>query len=183
MRQQFAELCSIPVALGKGTVSKQLMAHEWLPSLLTELYGHHCSEDLNRLSSQLLHSERTASEKAVLESLDVGSADATATGARWDSSSCVLIAYADTVNANDHPGLRCLQALLQKHFNGLSSVVHVLPFLRSTSDGGFAVASHEEIEQRFGNWNDLAALAEGRQLMADLVLNHISASHPWVRLF
>ncbi len=60
MRQQFAELCSIPVALGKGTVLKQLMAHEGLPSLLTELYEHHCSEDLNRLSSQLLHSERSA---------------------------------------------------------------------------------------------------------------------------
>ena len=187
MRQQVVELCSIPFAIGKGMVSKQLMAHEWLPSLLTELYEHHSSEDLNRLSSQLLHSERSRSEVPVSESLDPGTADArtdaTATGARWDSSSCVLIAYADTVSANDQPGLRCLQALLQKHFNGLSSVVHVLPFLRSTSDGGFAVASHEEIEQRFGDWNDLAALAEGRQLMADLVLNHISASHPWVRAF
>ena len=188
MRQQFAELCSIPVALGKGMVSKQLMAHEWLPSLLTELYGHHCSEDLNRLSSQLLHSERSASEIVVSESVDsesvaVGIADATAVGARWDSSSCVLIAYADTVRAPEQPGLRCLQALLHKHFHGLSSVVHVLPFLRATSDGGFAVASHEEIEQRFGDWNDVAALAEGRQLMADLVLNHISASHPWVRAF
>jgi sucrose phosphorylase len=109
------------------------------------------SEDLNLLSSQLLHSEQSASEIAVSESLDDGSADATATGARLDSSSCVLIAYADTVSAKDQPGLRCLQALLQKHFNGLSSVVHVLPFLRATSDGGFAVASHEEIEQRFGD--------------------------------
>jgi sucrose phosphorylase len=183
MRQQFAELCSIPVALGKGTVLKQLMAHEGLPSLLTELYEHHCSEDLNRLSSQLLHSERSALISAVSEPLDHGVAEATATGARWDASSCVLIAYADTVSAHDQPGLRCLQALLHEHFNGLSSVVHVLPFLRATSDGGFAVASHEQIDQRFGDWNDLAALAEGRQLMADLVLNHISASHPWVRAF
>ena len=115
MRQQFVEPCSIPDALGKGMVSKQLMAHEWLPLLLKELYEEHSSEDLNRLSSQLLHSERSASEKAVLESLDVGSADATATGARWDSSSCVLIAYADTVSADDQPGLRCLQALLHEH--------------------------------------------------------------------
>ena len=145
MRQQFAKLCSIPDALGKGMVSKQLMAHKWLPSLLSELYEHHSSEDLNRLSSQLLHSERSASEIAVSESLDLGSADATATAARWDSSSCVLIAYADTVSANNQPGLRCLQALLHDHFHGLSSVVHVLPFLRSTSDGGFAVASYEEI--------------------------------------
>ena len=187
MRQQVVELCSIPFAIGKGMVSKQLMAHEWLPSLLTELYEHHSSEDLNRLSSQLLHSERSRSERPVSESLDPGTADArtdaTATGARWDSSSCVLIAYADTVSAHDQPGLRCLQALLHEHFSGLSAVVHVLPFLRATSDGGFAVASHEEIAQRFGDWNDLAALAEGRQLMADLVLNHISASHPWVRAF
>ena len=183
MRQQFAELCSIPVALGKGMVSKQLMAHEWLPSLLTELYEHHSSEDLNRLSSQLLHSERSASAIPVSETVDAGIADGAATGARWDSSSCVLIAYADSVIADDQPGLRCLQALLHRHFQGLSSVVHVLPFLCATSDGGFAVASHEQIDQRFGDWNDLAALAEGRQLMADLVLNHISASHPWVRAF
>jgi len=183
MRQQFAELCSIPVALGKGMVSKQLMAHEWLPSLLTELYEHHSSEDLNRLSSQLLHSEWSASAIPVSETVDAGIADGAATGARWDSSSCVLIAYADSVIADDQPGLRCLQALLHRHFQGLSSVVHVLPFLCATSDGGFAVASHEQIDQRFGDWNDLAALAEGRQLMADLVLNHISASHPWVRAF
>ena len=87
MRQQFAELCSIPVALGKGMVSKQLMAHEWLPSLLTELYEHHSSEDLNRLSSQLLHSERSASAIPVSEAVDAGIADGAATDARWDSSS------------------------------------------------------------------------------------------------
>ena len=159
------------------------MAHEWLPSLLTELFEHHCSEDLNQLSSQLLHSERSASEMAVSEMVDVGIEHSTAKAERWDSSSCVLITYADTVSAEDQPGLRCLQALLHSHFNGLSSIVHVLPFLRATSDGGFAVASHEEIDQRFGDWNDLAALGEGRQLMADLVLNHVSASHPWVRAF
>ena len=123
-------------------VSKQSMAHEWLPSLLTELFEHHCSEDLNQLSSQLLHSERSASEMAVSEMVDVGIEHSTAKAERWDSSSCVLITYADTVSAEDQPGLRCLQALLHSHFNGLSSIVHVLPFLRScSSQAEFGVAN------------------------------------------
>ncbi|QNJ30799.1 putative glucosyl(mannosyl)glycerate-glucosidase [Synechococcus sp. PROS-9-1] len=48
------------------------MAHEWLPSLLTELYEHHSSEDLNRLSSQLLHSERSRSERPFQSRLILG---------------------------------------------------------------------------------------------------------------
>jgi len=167
----------------KRSVSQQPTAHPLLTSLLTELYANHCSEDLAGLSSQLLHSQRFGS----------GMADAASVGPRWDAASCVLITYADTissdtissdsVSAEVVPGLQRLRVLLRDHFEGLATVVHVLPFLRSTSDGGFAVASHGELEERFGDWSDLAALGEGRQLMADLVLNHVSASHPWVRAF
>jgi len=184
MRQQFEEPCCIPVALGKGTVSKQPMAHEWLPSLLTELYEDHSSEELLLLSSQLLHSrERVIAGKESSENPDTCAEQLEPGKARWDAASCVLISYADTVIDESQPGLRCLQRLLHNHFHGLSSIVHVLPFLRATSDGGFAVSSHEDIEKRFGDWSDLAALGKGRQLMADLVLNHVSASHPWVRDF
>ena len=75
------------------------------------------------------------------------------------------------------------QGVLNSHFSGLDAVVHVLPFLKASSDGGFAVASHSELEPGFGEWTDLADLAEGRTVMADLVLNHVSASHPWVLQF
>ena len=62
-------------------------------------------------------------------------------------------------------------------------MVHVLPFLQATSDGGFAVASHEKLQEHLGDWEALECLSAGRTLMADLVLNHVSAAHPWVQQF
>ncbi len=53
----------------------------------------------------------------------------------------------------------------------------------STSDGGFAVSNYEEIDETFGNWNDLKNLSGKHKIMADLVLNHVSSSHPWVLQF
>ena len=93
------------------------------------------------------------------------------------------VTYADTVVEQGVPALCSLRRLLNSRLRPFAEVVHVLPFLTSTSDGGFAVASHDRIEPRFGDWGDLADLAKGRRLMADLVLNHISAAHPWVRQF
>ena len=102
---------------------------------------------------------------------------------RWDGRDVVLITYADTIGEQGFPGLQALKTFVNRHLQPFAAVIHVLPFLQSTSDGGFAVASHTTLEPRFGDWRDLAALAQGRRLMADLVLNHVSASHPWVQQF
>lgn len=67
--------------------------------------------------------------------------------------------------------------------------LHLLPFLRARagdSDGGFAVASFDEIEPRLGSMEDLEALtadlrAAGISLCSDLVLNHVADDHPWAR--
>ncbi|MEY2952112.1 MAG: sucrose hydrolase, partial [Pseudomonadota bacterium] len=65
--------------------------------------------------------------------------------------------------------------------------LHLLPFLRArhgANDGGFAVASFEEVEPRLGTISDLRSLTDQlRQanisLCADLVLNHVADDHPW----
>ncbi|MCW8809221.1 MAG: alpha-amylase family glycosyl hydrolase, partial [Rhodanobacter sp.] len=65
--------------------------------------------------------------------------------------------------------------------------LHLLPFLRARrgeSDGGFAVASFDEIEPGLGNMDDLQSLAAKLRgasisLCADLVLNHVADEHPW----
>ena len=103
--------------------------------------------------------------------------------ARWDGSTSVLITYGDTVQRQGEPCLITLTQFLNQHLHPLAGVVHVLPFLQSTSDGGFAVASHEHLQPHLGDWEALNALSEGRTLMADLVLNHVSAAHPWVQQF
>ena len=65
--------------------------------------------------------------------------------------------------------------------------LHLLPFLRARAgenDGGFAVASFEEIEPALGAMQDLNTLATalraaGISLCSDFILNHIADTHPW----
>ena len=144
-----------------------------LQALLDDLYPVDSSSDRRELSSQIMHILRGSS----------GDPDQTLDHERWCSGDAVLITYADTVVQEGESGLQSLRQLVNRHLRPFAPVIHVLPFLKSTSDGGFAVASHEQLEPRHGDWSDLAALAEGRRLMADLVLNHISASHSWVQQF
>lgn len=144
-----------------------------LQKLLGDVYPVHSPGDLAELSSHLLQSSWQPS----------GNRYTYQASPLWSGADAVLITYADTVVDGDAPGLRSLRKLVNAHLAEFSAVIHVLPFLKSTSDGGFAVASYEQLEERHGDWNDLSALAEGRRLMADLVLNHVSASHPWVRQF
>ena len=103
---------------------------------------------------------------------------------RWDQSTAILITYADTVTAPDEPTLAVLNRFLSQDYGAVGlPVLHVLPFLRSSSDRGFAVSDHTQLEPHFGDWRHLQELARGRRLMADLVVNHVSASHPWVQQF
>jgi len=65
--------------------------------------------------------------------------------------------------------------------------LHLLPFLKpreGESDGGFAVASFDEVDPRLGTMTDLEALAAqlraaGISLCSDLILNHVADDHPW----
>ncbi|MGO4378925.1 alpha-amylase family protein [Pseudoduganella sp. RAF19] len=67
--------------------------------------------------------------------------------------------------------------------------LHLLPFLKmraGENDGGFAVASFEEVDPRFGSNEDLEALtaslrSAGISLCADFILNHIADDHPWAQ--
>ncbi|MBB5371186.1 MULTISPECIES: alpha-amylase family protein [unclassified Janthinobacterium] len=65
--------------------------------------------------------------------------------------------------------------------------LHLLPFLRpraGESDGGFAVASFDEVDPELGSNADLEALtaqlrAAGISLCSDLILNHVADDHAW----
>lgn len=74
------------------------------------------------------------------------------------------------------------------HLNNLGvSYLHLLPFLKARkgeNDGGFAVASFEEIQAELGTLDDLQNLTHslrraGISLCSDLVLNHVADDHPW----
>ena len=65
--------------------------------------------------------------------------------------------------------------------------LHLLPFLKPgtpPNDGGFAVASYDEVDPAIGTNQDLQQLtrelrAAGISLCSDFVLNHVSHEHKW----
>ncbi|KQX00468.1 amylosucrase [Massilia sp. Root418] len=67
--------------------------------------------------------------------------------------------------------------------------LHLLPFLRpraGENDGGFAVASFDDVDPRLGGNADLDALtaqlrAAGISLCSDFILNHVADDHPWAK--
>ncbi|WP_288250328.1 sugar phosphorylase [uncultured Prochlorococcus sp.] len=143
--------------------------------LLETIYSNNTTEEINFISTQLLQILDNFSEKSSFEEIS--------NNERWNQSHSVLITYADSIYKNGEPTLITLRDLLSNHFGSLSRVIHILPFLKSTSDGGFAVSSYDSLEEKFGDWNDLKSISKNHVLMADLVLNHVSSSHQWVQQF
>ena len=90
-----------------------------------------------------------------------------------------LMTYADRL-AGDLPGLR---RLLDEQLDGVFSGVHVLPFFVPIdgADAGFDPIDHAAVDPRVGSWDDIAALAADHDVMADLIVNHVSAeSEPFL---
>ena len=146
-----------------------------IDKLLKTIYSNNTTEEINFISNQLLQILDDFSEKSAYEEIRDKE--------RWNESHSVLITYADSIYKNGEATLITLKELLINYFGSLSKVVHILPFLRSTSDGGFAVSSYDSLEEKFGGWDDLKSISKNHYLMADLVLNHVSSSHPWVQQF
>jgi sucrose phosphorylase len=51
------------------------------------------------------------------------------------------------------------------------------------ADAGFDPADHTEVDSRLGDWNDVRALGETHELVADLIVNHISSDSPQFKDF
>lgn len=84
-----------------------------------------------------------------------------------------LVTYADRL-AGDLAGLA---DLLDGPFAGAFGGVHVLPFFTPYDgvDAGFDPRDHTVVDPRLGTWDDVRRLAQGRTVMADVIVNHVSA--------
>ena len=84
-----------------------------------------------------------------------------------------LITYVDRL-AGTLPGLQDL--LLRGPLRGLFGAVHLLPFFHPIdgTDAGFDPIDHTSIDSRLGDWRDLRALGAEIDIMADVIVNHIS---------
>jgi sucrose phosphorylase len=85
-----------------------------------------------------------------------------------------LIAYVDRLSGG---GFRALQDLFEGPFRGLFGGVHLLPFYCPIdgADAGFDPIDHTQPDARLGCWDDVRALTESRDLLADLIVNHVSS--------
>ncbi|MGO4534759.1 sucrose phosphorylase [Leifsonia sp. 2MCAF36] len=83
-----------------------------------------------------------------------------------------LLAYADRLGG-DLPGLRALLDGPLRDFAG----VHILPFFVpfDGADAGFDPVDHGTVDPRLGTWDDVRAIAERREVTADLIVNHVSS--------
>ena len=87
-----------------------------------------------------------------------------------------LICYVDRLGGT----LRGLRQLLSGSFAGLFGGVHLLPFFHPIdgADAGFDPIDHTQVDARLGSWEDVRALAQELDVMADVIVNHISSRSP-----
>jgi sucrose phosphorylase len=87
-----------------------------------------------------------------------------------------LICYADRLGGT-LPGLR---ELLAGPLAGLFGGVHVLPFFHPIdgADAGFDPIDHTQVDPRLGSWKDVQALATDVEVVADVIVNHMSCRSP-----
>lgn len=85
-----------------------------------------------------------------------------------------LITYIDRLGCKN---IKDLNSLFKNELKGLFGGLHILPFYYPIDgeDGGFDPIDHNLIDPRLGDWNDLNELSEEVDIMADLIVNHVSA--------
>ncbi|MCY7316084.1 MAG: sucrose phosphorylase [Rubrivivax sp.] len=90
-----------------------------------------------------------------------------------------LITYVDRLGGG---GLRELHALLAPGgaLHGLFGGVHLLPFFHRIdgADAGFDPIDHLQVDARLGSWDDIRALSRDVDVMADVIVNHMSSESP-----
>jgi len=91
----------------------------------------------------------------------------------------MLITYADSMGEN----LKELHNILNKHYREAVGGVHILPFFPSSADRGFAPICYDKVDERFGDFADIAELGKEYYLMFDFMVNHISAHSEYFQDF
>jgi sucrose phosphorylase len=88
-----------------------------------------------------------------------------------------LIAYVDRFSGG---GFVELGRLLKGPMSGVIGGAHLLPFFTPIdgADAGFDPIDHTQVDARLGTWNDVQSLSFTVDVVADLIVNHVSSSSP-----
>ena len=88
-----------------------------------------------------------------------------------------LIAYVDRLSGG---GFAELNRILKGPLAGVFGGAHLLPFFTPIdgADAGFDPIDHTQVDARLGTWKDVQALSSTVDIVADLIVNHVSSSSP-----
>lgn len=100
-------------------------------------------------------------------------------GEPWSQRDAVLLTYGDSLHDPCEPPLETLRRFLEKRVGDAINCVHILPFFPYSSDDGFAVIDHLQVNPELGDWTQIKAIGQTHHLMFDLVINHVSSKHRW----
>jgi len=95
------------------------------------------------------------------------------------SNQIMLITYSDSLGRN----IRQLEEILEQHVGSAIGGIHLLPFFPSSGDRGFAPMRYDVVDDAFGGWEDIERLSQKYYLMADYMINHISAKSEYYQDF
>lgn len=91
----------------------------------------------------------------------------------------VLISYGDTLTRQGERPLATLHQFARTFLKDAASTIHFLPFFPYSSDDGFSVMDFYRLDEKLGDWDDVARIGEDFSLMFDFVINHFSARGKW----
>ena len=95
-----------------------------------------------------------------------------------------MICYADSLlNGNKEKTIKIFRKFYKKKLDRLFEIIHFLPFYPSSSDSGFAVKDHYQVDKKLGDWSDISKLSKKTNIMADVVINHASSKGLWFKNF
>ena len=97
--------------------------------------------------------------------------------------SLLLISYGDNLKNKNEVSLKTLKNFFEKNLKNCFEILHILPFYPSSSDGGFSVTDHKNVNKELGTWHDIRSLSNHASIMADLILNHSSIKGKWFNSF
>jgi sucrose phosphorylase len=161
-------MTSTPQAMNSSMDPQDILARRIRP-LLERIYPH---QSADRLIAQItaLVGDRIA--PSTDENLD-----------KWSENNVLVITYGDSISTPNEKPLATLKKVLDDYFQDTLTGVHILPFCPYSSDDGFAVIDYLQVNPSLGTWEDVRAIAQDYDLMADLVLNHVSSESEWFQQF
>ena len=95
-----------------------------------------------------------------------------------------LICYGDNLlNSNKEKTIKIFRNFYKKNLHNFFEIIHFLPFYPSSSDSGFAVKDHYQVDKRLGDWSEINKQSKNTNIMADVVINHASSKGLWFKNF